>query len=252
MARIKSFSGCIFLAEVDDDGNTTSNWETPGEVQPLSLQITEEIIKVKGRTCLTNGKIIGTKSKPADATGSMTLHEITARTVAKALKGLISTRSVTESTLTASAVTLGGLGEFVEIGKEDLSSIIVQDATDTTTYVEGVDYQLEPTLGLIAPLKAALEDTTVHISGTSAANTDQRVTIAAGASKKYAIKGKLVDDYTQEVVKLYLRKVLLVLQNEINFVSAEDTDHEQLDFELAPEIPTGQTDYGTIDGLPLY
>lgn len=253
MARLMSFSGCIYLAEVNDDGTLAGNWEALGEAYPLSIKITDEIVKMRSRRCDTVGAIIATKSKPSDAGGSLTLHEYTVQNVAKALKGIITTRAVSSSSLTAQAVTLGDYGEYVDIGTEDLSSVVVQDVTDTTTYVLDTDYKLNAVLGLISPISggAIAEDAVVHVTATGAANTDERLTIGAGSSKKYAIKGNLLDDMNGDTVKVYLRKVLITAANEINFVSDESTEHEQLDFELAPEIPTGQTDYGYIDGLPI-
>ena len=61
----------------------------------------------------------------------------------------------------------------------------------------------------------------------------------------------MINEYTRARVKLYLRKVLISSNAEINFVSEEDTDHEVMEMTLTPEVPTGQSDYGTIDGLPL-
>lgn len=253
MASIKTFVGCIFIAPVDEYGVLTGNWESPGEAYPLTLNLAQEIVKKRGRTCLTNGAIIGTKTKPADSGGSLTLHEFTASNLAKALKGLVTTNAVSETTLSAEPVTVGSYGEYVEIGYEDLSSVVVQDATDTTTYVEGTDYRINTVLGLISPIDGGSisESDVLHISCTAGANTDKRVTIGAGSFGKYAIKGHLIDEYTNDVVKLYIRKALITSSADVNFVSDESAEEEVIEFALAPEIPTGQTDYGTIDGLPL-
>ena len=253
MSRLMSFAGCIYLAEVDDDGTLAGKWISPGEAYPLSIKITDEIVKMRSRRCDTVGDIIATKSKPSDAGGSLSLHEYTVQNVAKALKGLIATRAVSTSTLTAEPVVLGEFGEYADIGTEDLSSVVVKDATDTTTYTINVDYKLNAVMGLLSPMSggAIAASATVHVTAAGAANTDERMTIGAGSSKKYAIKGNLIDDMNGDTVKVYLRKVLITSANEINFISDESTEHEQLDFELAPEVPTGQTDYGYIDGLPI-
>lgn len=249
----RSFSGCLYSAEVNEDGTLAGKWGEWGEAYPLTLQLPEEIVKVLGRTCETDGKVIGTKSRPSDAGGSVTMFDYTASNVARALKGMVTTRAVSETTITAEAVTLGKFNEFSEIGTEDLGSVVVQDETDATTYTVGVDYKINETLGLIAPLSggAIAEDATVHVSATGAANTDQRVTIGAGSSKKLAIKGKMIDDYDGSVHKIFLRKVRVVSSSGATLVSDPGTEREQLDFELTPEIPTNQSDYGHIDGLPI-
>lgn len=254
MANLRSFYGNLYIAPVNDAGTLTGNWEFLGEAYPMSLQLSKEVTSFMGRTKATYNKQIGSKEKPSTATGSLRLNEYSAKHVAKALSALISTRAVSSSTLSAKAVTVGDYGEYVDIGTEDLSSVVVQDATDTTTYVLDTDYSLDAVLGLIAPIDGGsiAEDATLHISATGAANTDTRLTIGgAGTTQKYAIKGALVDEFEGTDVKLYLRKVLLTTNAEVILVSDEGAEKEALDFTLTPEIPTGQTDYGTLDGLPM-
>ncbi len=253
MAHMATYLGCIYLAEVSEDGTLESNWESPGEAYPLSLQLSDEVVSIKSRRCDTGGMNIGSKKQPAGGTGSLTLHEYTANSVAKGLKAMVTKREVSASTLTDQAVTVGKFGEFVEIGAEDLSSVVVTDSTGSTTYEEGVDYDLNPVLGLIAAKKGGgiTEDGSVLVDAESGAFSGARLTIGAKASGKYALKGNLVNEFSGESVKIYLRKVTLTTNNEVNFISEEGTEHEQIEFTLTPEIPTGQKDYGTIDGLPL-
>lgn len=130
---------------------------------------------------------------------------------------------------------------------------ITADYVDMELCIEDTDYRLDPVLGLIAPLAGGriAASSTVYVSATGQANTDQRVVIGAGDTLKVAIKGSLKDDFTQSVVKVYLRRVTMTAQNDLPLLSAEDTEREQLDFELVPEVPIGHSDYGTIDGLPI-
>jgi hypothetical protein len=65
------------------------------------------------------------------------------------------------------------------------------------------------------------------------------------------MKGNLINEFTGEGVKIYLRKVLISSNAEIVFVSEEDTNHEIIEMTLTTEIPTGMSDYGTIGGLPM-
>lgn len=252
MAHMATYLGCIYLAEVNDDGTLRGNWESPGEAFPLTIKLADETVTIKGRTCLTGGKTVGTKSRAGEASGSLTLHEYTVSNVAKALKGIISQKKVTVTTLNAKTIMLGKIGEWVEVGAEDLTSISVTDtASSPKALVSDVDYAINPVLGLISPLKGSVAETEIKISAESGADTGTRITIGAGATAKYALKGNLINEFSQEKVKVFLRKILLTSNNEINFVSEEGTDHEQIDFTLTPEIPTGKSDYGTIDGLPV-
>ena len=251
MAHLATYVGCIYVAPVADDGTLTAPWEELGEAYPLSIQLTDaDPTTTKGRTCKSEGKTIGSKSQPGDATGSLTMHEYTAKNVARALKGIVSVNAVAESTLADVEIELKSVGQFVDIGKEDLSGITVTTKAGVAL-VEGADFEINKVLGIISPLTEAVANTTIQVSGTSAADSGSRIRIGAGISGKYAIKGNLINEYTRARVKLYLRKVLISSNAEINFVSEEDTDHEVMEMTLTPEVPTGQSDYGTIDGLPL-
>lgn len=255
MGKSRTFHGCVYAADVNDDGTLkTGKWEYLGEVFPIVVTMGQEVIKITGATCLTQGKTIGTKTKPAESGGKMSLFDYTASNVSKALAGMVSTRAVSASTITELPVTLGNADQFVDIGTEDLSDVVVKDAaTDSITYAVNVDYSINPALGLIAKKDggAIPDGAVVHITAAGAANTDQRVSIGAGASKKVALKGNLIDDFEQTEGKFYLRKVLLVSTNDVTIVSDPETEREQLDFDMVPEIPIGQSDYGTFDGLPL-
>ncbi|SHO52847.1 phage tail tube protein [Desulfopila aestuarii] len=253
MGKSRTFYGCLYLAKVDDAGVLLAKYQELGEAYPLTVTIKKEVVTILGRTCLTNGKVIDSKEKPAETGGSLTLLNYTADNVAKALDGMVSTRSVSQTTLTAEPVTLGKFREYAEIGVEDLSSVVVKDVTDTTTYTANVDYSLNAVLGLIAPLEggAIAEDAVVHVTAAGAANTDSRVTIGSGSSAKYALKGNLVDDFSGDSGKFFLRKVRVVSKADVVVLSAPDTEREALQFDLIPELPTGQTDYGYFDGLPL-
>ena len=118
MAHLATYVGCIYVAPVADDGTLTAPWEELGEAYPLSIQLTDaDPTTTKGRTCKSEGKTIGSKSQPGDATGSLTMHEYTAKNVARALKGIVSVNAVAESTLADVEIELKSVGQFVDIGK---------------------------------------------------------------------------------------------------------------------------------------
>ena len=62
-------------------------------------------------------------------------------------------------------------------GVRDVSTVVVQDVTDTTTYVEDVDYSLEAAGGriYIIPGGAISDDDVLHIDYTPTANTRTRI-----------------------------------------------------------------------------
>ena len=251
MAHLAKWAGCIYVAPVADDGALLEPWEELGEAAPLSIQLQdEEPTTRKGRTCKTYGKVIASKSNPGTATGSLTMFEYTAVNVARALKGMVRTADQTSTTLTDQDVELKEIGQYIDIGAEELSGVTVTDSGGSAL-VEGEDYEINTALGLIAAKTTSTANTTVKVSGTSAAYAEPRIVIGADAAAKYAIKGLLINEYTGKQSKVYLRKVLFSTNSEVVLLSEEDTEAESIALTLTPEIPSGRSDYGHIDGLPL-
>lgn len=258
MAHLATFAGCIYVARVDEDGNIidqsgnpSDEWYFLGEVAPLSIQLPDdEPTTIKGRTCATYGKIIASKAQPGNATGTLTLHEYTAQNVARALRGMVTVTPASSTDITKT-VTLRNIDRYVDIGETHISPGYTVKIGDETL-VEGEDYDINPALGLIAAKSANAKDKTITVTGQSAPPSRTHIVIGATAAQKYAIKGLLINEFTGGKVGVYLRKVLFSSNAEIVLVSEEETEHEAIQMALTLEIPNGQTDYGTIDGLPLF
>lgn len=251
MAHLAKWAGCIYVAPVAEDGTLQGPWEELGEAAPLSIQLQdEEPTTRRGRTCKTYGKIIASRPNPGTATGSLTMFEYTAHNVARALKGMVETTNVPTETLSDKAVELKEIGQYVEIGAEELSGVTVT-GSGGAALTEGTDYEINTALGLISAKTAATANTTVSVSGEAAAYAEPRVVIGANTSGKYAVKGLLINEFTGKQAKLHLYKVLFTSNGEVVLLSEDDTEAQEIAMTLTPEIPTGGSTYGTIDGLPL-
>ena len=73
--------------------------------------------------------------------------------------------------VTAEEVILTGvvIGSYTNIGHPNITDLIVQDDTDTITYVSGVDYILEPKSGMIGIIKggAIADGDDIHLTVTT-------------------------------------------------------------------------------------
>ena len=87
------------------------------------------------------GGIVASVSRISGVTGSISALSISKENIALALRGLISTESVTAVTDEAKVVYQGAFVEFDKV--PDPSTIVVKDETDTTTYVAGTDYEIK-------------------------------------------------------------------------------------------------------------
>lgn len=245
---VKSWSACVYLTRVDEAGNPTGPRKSPGEVNPLSLTLSQEIVTKEGNTCETYGKVIASRVSKTDVTGSMTFHEWDADNLAKGLMGLVEVSDRPASTLSGKSVTLGKLDEWVEIGARNLSGVVVTSAGGDELEA-GVDYKVNTALGFITPLKASLAETTVTIDAESEAGKGRVVHIGAGASEKYRIEWVGIDKFTGEEAQGILYKVRISADGEINQVSEPGTENEPIKLKLTPELPTGRDSYGEVEGL---
>lgn len=75
-------------------------------------------------------------------------------------------------------------------GVRNVSSVVIQDDTDTTTYVEGTDYQLDAAMGriYIIPGGGISADDVLHVDYTPAANSRNRVSSGALATVYGALR----------------------------------------------------------------
>jgi len=251
----RKFSGCIRAYKVNDSGVKIGEIFELGNVATLGLDTKKELVKAISNKCDSAGQTLASRAKPAVATGNISCEEWQPDVVVEALGATASAQTISSSTLTAEVVTLKGYGYWADIGAKRLSSVVVKDSTGVTTLVLGTDYLLDEYMGLIKPIEGSAElplgTEDVQVTATGAADTTPVYTIGAGTSGLYAIIGKLRDAWSNKVGELFLRKVRLVLTNEVSFVAGQDEEFSPLEFEASPEIVDGQSGFGTFAGEVL-
>lgn len=161
--------GLLFFEEKQTDGSYGEKVYF-GPTESISVAVSNEFIEHKsteGCVSLVDKKIsIG---KTADISIGST--SINPSSLARAFQGTISTDTQTAQTATA-VVTAGvTVGAVTDLGYRGITAVVVQDATDTTTYVEGTDYELVPKAGYLIPLVGgAISDSDVlHVAVTAPA-----------------------------------------------------------------------------------
>ncbi len=141
-----------------------------GPTESITIAVANEWIEHKsteGCVQLIDKKIsIG---KTADISiGSTTINPTS---LARAFQGTIMLDTQAEQTALP-VVTAGvTLGSVTDLGYRGVTDVVVQDDTDTTTYVDGVDYELVPKAGYLIPLVggAIADDDILHVAVTAPA-----------------------------------------------------------------------------------
>jgi len=125
--------------------------------------------------------------KPADI--SIELDEVDSNNIALLWLGDASDESVTGASVTDEVLT-AKIDVYQDFANRFVSSVVVQDVTDITTYVEGTDYELIAHLGMIKVLSGGsitLGDV-LHIDYAYASSTSKKVTGGTNSSIKIALR----------------------------------------------------------------
>lgn len=248
-----SGTGTVYMRPVDSAGAATGNFVPVGDAYPLSCQVTTKQIKKKSRRVETAGQIIAAKNEIDDINGTLTLHEWNAANLAWALSGTKTERTGSGASVTDEAVTALPAGEYAPLAYRDVSAVVVQDVTDTTTYVEGTDYTLDAKLGLITIIAGGSITATdvLHVDYTYAAETGYRVAIGTDAQIRVEVLAHLYSEFADKHFVLELDSVILGTNSEINFISEEGSEGELLQFGMTLETLDGATSPGRVDGVPM-
>ena len=245
--------GCLYMAAVNSAGTITGPWLKVGNAYPLSVQVTTEQQKQVSRMCDTAGQTLAVKTEITDTVGSFTLREWDAANLAMALSGSVVAMSGAGASITDEDVTALAPGEYMELEHPNVTNVVIQDATDTTTYVEGTDYAINPKLGFITIIESGdiSKDDVLHVDYDYASASGYRVNVGTTAQKRVAIKASLRDEFdSSREFTLEIDSAVLASNSETNFISEPGSEGEELPFTMTLETVAGQTSPMRIDGIP--
>lgn len=213
-----------------------------GSCSKFALNPESELKEQTGKGRDNYGQVIAAATLPGKTNISLTLNQLDASNLAVAFLGDVVAGSQGAGSIDAGTPTavVAIHDRYVEIGKEQLSNVVVKDATDTTTYEVGTDYIIHARLGMIKALSTGAigDGDTLHISGDYAAITYEQIT--GGTSP--IIRARLVLDGVNYVngrnCKVVVKSARLKPSTEVDFLS---DDFLPLELEGVCEIPEGDT-----------
>jgi len=254
MTKAYTGTGTIYMRPVSALGVKSDDFKPVGTAYPLSVAVTNEQIKVPGRTVETAGQTIAAKNKITEITGSLVLKEWNAQNLAYALSGSYASQVAGGASITDESITIPVPGEWIDVLHRDISTVVVTSDPAGTTYTVDVDYEFDAKLGLFTTVTGgALAAGTVAtlIDYDYAAKTGYLVQIGDTVQNRVEIWANLYDEYSQIYYTIELDSVILGANQEINFISEPDAETEELQFLLTPETITGNTSPGRVGGILL-
>lgn len=241
MADSSLFGGDVLFDRLTSAG-VSQGARAAGNCTQFALITESEIKEQTGKGRSNYGQVIAAATLPGKTNIKITLNQMDAENLAIVFLGSATAGSQASGTISgASPVSVTAIHDrWVEIGKEDLSSIVVKDATDTTTYDIGDDYELNTRLGLIKVLStgAISNSAVLHVSGAYGAVAWSKITCADSP----IIRARVVLDGINLVdgrnCKVVVKMARLKPATELDFLS---DDFLPLELEGVCETPSGET-----------
>jgi hypothetical protein len=172
------------------------------EIKP-NVELREKVSK--GRS--TYGQVIESVTIPQPADLNVSLSEVNKESMAIALLGTTAALSQTSGSLTAETV-VAKLDKWVALSKAALTGTpTVTNTGATTTYVNGVDYIINPQLGWIKALPggAIADSASIKVTSNYAAITGTEIKGMTDATlrAKFKLDGKNFADGLPVIVTVY-------------------------------------------------
>lgn len=167
------------------DSLASTGFDLAGNCNKLIPKVETETLenKLNGRDTL--GQTGDSYTRITSSTIAFTMNRYDPKIVAAFFMG--SAVDITAASGAYTATITGILGKWVDIGHLDLTTCVVKDETDATTYDLGDDYELNARLGLIKLVNTSLDGDVLHISGNKAASTGVKITGATSPVKNVAL-----------------------------------------------------------------
>lgn len=205
-----------------------------GNATALALNVETDTKKLTSRKRATHGQTLASVTQITGATLSLTLNQMDVDTLAAIFLGDAvamtgSGGSVTDEDVVAIHDKWVDLDEM----GGGISNVVIEDETDTTTYIEGTDYELNTRLGMVKVLSTGSigDGDTLHVDYDYAAESGKKITGATQPTVKVKLRldGRNVEDGSNVQVNVW--EALIRPSSAVDFL-AEDFAELQFDGEL--------------------
>lgn len=178
-------SGDLYIDFLNASGASTG-FQLAGNCKKFSPKVETETKenKLNGRD--TFGQTSESFTRITGSSLSMTFNRYDPQILAAAFMGSAVDQTASAEAYTASITAIKD--RWVEVGAVGLDTCVVKDSTDTTTYSEGTDYEVNKRTGMIKVLTTDLNGDTLHVSGNKLAKTGSKITAGTQSVVNVALR----------------------------------------------------------------
>ena len=191
-------AGQVYIATYGD-GDVVGNLTGPFEVDQLELTPGSDTKELLSRRPGMYGQVRATVQIPKSTDLAISFGSVDRVTLTMALLGSQVLKSQASGDVVNQNLTVTEKGVWFELGKKDISAVVVKNDYNDVTYVAGVDYEVNERMGLISIPEGSVISATpkpdgshhvIHVSYHHAASSD--VEIAGSVVNQ--VKARIVFD----------------------------------------------------------
>lgn len=185
-------AGDLYIARYDATLGAFGSYEGPFESTKFEIKPNSDLKEMASRGRNTYGQVIESVPLPKPSDMTVELAEVNRASLAMALFGTSTPINQGAGTITAEPV-VGYTGKWSELSHSNFASaaFLVKDSTGTTTYVLGVDYEVNYRLGWIRVLAGGAIADAANLKVTAAYNAITGTSIAGSTQSQVRAKFKL-------------------------------------------------------------
>jgi len=223
-------SGDVFMQAYDDSGVLTGPKEQVGNADSYAINAPAiEKAERKGKMRQNWGQVIHSIIKSTEQSLSIVFTDFIRSVLAKIMMGTDTATSQTAGNDATPQDVIAVLGGWVDMGHMKLDPAtppVVQDETDTTTYVEDTDYEIDYQGGWLHALEggAITDAETLHVVNTWLAYTGWKVTANTKTQVNVKIEMLTENKAGSALGKLTVHKVQLETSEDLAWLSEEYID----------------------------
>lgn len=199
------------------------DWKGPYECTKFEIKPNIDLKEMTSRGKSTYGQVVESVALQQPADFTVELPEVNKESLAIALLGTTAALAQSAGSLTAEAVTVK-LGAWVALSKSNWNEApVVTNSAATTTYVEGVDYIVNRTLGWIKALPGgAIADAAslkVTVDYDAITGTEIKGATSADVRARFKLDGINQVDKAPCIVSVH--EVVVAADSALDFLAAD-------------------------------
>lgn len=220
-------SGKLSFALFDDNNNLIPKYYPLGNATTLELTPESETTEVLSTENDDYGQALDSMTDPKPTKGTVTINRFNRRNLALAFMGEDSQKAIGETTITDEVIACVKGGAH-RLANGNVSAVVIQDETDTTTYEVGTDYTVEtgPGFTLIQfPETSNIPDEAVlHADYTAGADDGYVIDGGVKSTRKIRLLCDGRNRYTGAKGLLEVFEASLSPSSSFNFLAAENAE----------------------------